>query len=68
MKSPIVRGKLASSDMVNGSMPRSSSSRATRMAKAKRIETGLVKRQVIIERRQVDLLLDGDLLYRRNNP
>src|ERR1700721_1174773 len=32
MKSPIVRGKLASSDMVNGSMPRSSSSRATRMA------------------------------------
>src|ERR1700730_11476498 len=33
MKSPIVRGNVASSDTVNGSMPRSSSSRATRIAK-----------------------------------
>ena len=64
MKSPIVRGKLASSDMVNGSMPRSSSSRATRMAKAERIEAGFVQRQVVVERRQRDLLLDGDLLHR----
>src|SRR5580692_12028342 len=33
MKSPIVRGNAASSDMVNGSMPSSSSSLATRIAK-----------------------------------
>ena len=34
---------------------------------SERIETGLVKRKLVVERRQSDLLLGGDLLQRRKN-
>ena len=35
---------------------------------AERIEAGFMKRQVVIERRQSDLLLAGNPLHLRNNP
>jgi hypothetical protein len=35
---------------------------------AERIEAGLMKRQIIVERRQGNLLLGGNSLHLRNNP